>query len=104
MSVLFSLILTLRAQETPVRSEVQQPTVGLPGQNEKKRILSPEPPVKKTTITPSGLLVDIRRSTNRFRMFSLRRKADPQSDQANLLHDVSEPTRITGVKLLSIGF
>ena len=87
-----------------MRSDIQQPTVDLPGQTEKTRNLLPEPPQKKSVVTTSGLLVDIRSSTNRFRMFSLRRKTDPQSDQANLLHDVSEPTRITGVKLLSIGF
>ena len=70
----------------------------------KKDSQTPSDPFKKLPYTNAGLLVDIRRSTNRFHMFSLRQKRNQIADEENLIRDVSDPARITGVKLLSFDF
>lgn len=63
----------------------------------------PPQPEKPPLVTFSGLGPDIAKSTNRWKMFSLRRPANPKEDTANLITDTkSEISR--PVKLFSIDF
>ena len=101
---ILSLVLSLHAEDAKAVAPVQNPSIRIPTQTEKKDSQTPSDSFKKLPYTNAGLLVDIRRSTNRFRMFSLRQRGNPVADDENLIRDVSAPTRIIGVKLLSFDF
>ncbi len=101
---ILSLVLSLQAEDAKAVAPVQNPSIRIPTQTEKKGSQTPSDSSKKLPYANAGLLVDIRRSTNRFRMFSLRQKRNPVADEENLIRDVSDPARITGVKLLSFDF
>src|SRR4051812_34943068 len=86
--------LSLQAQEKPAAAkpeiEIQTP-------------LAPKSPTIATNIMEApkeplvkfgGLATDMKRSTNRWKMFSLRKPLDPKTDGANLIRD----TRTEGAK------
>jgi hypothetical protein len=58
---------------------------------------------KETTVTYGGLIPEVRRSTNRWRMFSLRRPANLKEDDANLVRNVRAEAS-PAVKVFSIDF
>jgi hypothetical protein len=63
---------------------------------------SPKEP-KEPTVSYGGVLTDIRKSTNRFKTFSLRRRVNLKEDDANLIRNV----RTEGgpaVKVFSVDF
>jgi hypothetical protein len=98
----FSLV--LQAQEKPATATTPQPQLELQSPLEPKTTNSTilETP-KEPLIKYSGLATDIKRSTNRWRMFSLRKPADPKTDGAHIIHE----TRTEGakpVKIFSIDF
>lgn len=77
--------------------EVQAPLT--PKTSTPTNIVIPKEPV----VRYGGLATDIKRSTNRWKMFSLRKPADPKNDDANLIKE----TRTEGarpIKLFSIDF
>src|SRR4051812_26930455 len=43
---------------------------------------------KEPAVTYSGIVQDVKKSTNRWRMFSLRKKADPKEDSKNVIRDL----------------
>ena len=58
---------------------------------------------KEPTVTYSGLVQDVRKSTNRWKIFSLRRPANPKEDNANLVRDLRTEAS-PAVKLISVDF
>lgn len=58
---------------------------------------------KEPTFAFSGLAVDVAHSTNRWKMFSLRRKVDLKEDNANLIRD-TRTEAAPAIKLFSIDF
>jgi hypothetical protein len=58
---------------------------------------------KETSVTYGGLVTHVRKSTNHWRMFSLRRPANLKEDDVNLIHDLR--TEAGGaVKVFSVDF
>ena len=58
---------------------------------------------KEPTVSYGGLVNDVRKSTNRWRMFSLRRPANLKEDDANTVHNLRTEAS-PGVKLISVDF
>jgi hypothetical protein len=101
--ILATLSLCLRAQEKPSapkqEAEIQSPLAPKQTVVSSNTIILPkEPPVKL-----SGLATDIKHSTNRWKMFSLRKPVDPKTDGANVIRTTR--TEAGGpIKLFSIDF
>src|SRR5688572_1383001 len=66
-------------------------------------LTAPSAQPKESPIKYSGLATDLKRSTNRWKFFSLRKPADPKTDAANLIHDTRAQAG-PPIKLLSIDF
>ena len=58
----------------------------------------------KTNITYSGLGPELRKSTNRWRIFSLRRPANTKEDESNLTREGLRTEASPAIKLISIDF
>jgi hypothetical protein len=58
---------------------------------------------KATAVTYSGVAADVRKATNRWRVFSLRRPLDPKEDGANWVRDLGTEGG-GGVKIFSVDF
>jgi hypothetical protein len=58
---------------------------------------------KQTVVTYGGLIPEVRKSTNRWRMFSLRRPANLKQDEANLVRDVRTEAS-PAVRVFSVDF
>ena len=58
----------------------------------------------KTNLTYSGLGPELRKSTNRWRIFSLRRPANAKEDEANLTREGLRTQASPAIKLISIDF
>jgi hypothetical protein len=58
---------------------------------------------KEPLIKYSGLMADFKRSTNRWKFFSLRKPVDPKTDGANLIRETRTEAGHP-VKLLSLDF
>jgi hypothetical protein len=90
---------------TPPRKEIQVETPQAPKELtvDTNLLANPNPtPKKESRINYSGFITDVRRSTNRWKMFSLRKPVDPAHDGENLMDAHSEAG--PGIKLFSIGF
>ena len=59
---------------------------------------------KQPQRTVGGLVPEIRKSTNRWRMFSLRRPANPKEDEANVTREGLRTEASGAVKLISVDF
>ena len=96
----FSLV--LKAQEKPAIAPHPQIELISPLEPKTTNTTILETP-KEPLIKYSGLATDIKRSTNRWRMFSLRKPVDPKTDEAQMIRD----TRTEGakpIKIFSIDF
>ena len=58
---------------------------------------------KEPTVSYGGVVNDIRKSTNRWRMFSLRRHANLKEDEANMVRNLRTEAS-PAVKLISVDF
>ena len=89
----------------PPRQEIQidAPQVAKESQVNTNLLANPNPARRKNSrFSYGGLFTDVARSTNRWKMFSLRRPVDPDHDGENLMdaHTKNGPA----LKLFSIGF
>jgi hypothetical protein len=98
--------LALNAQEKPATPapkpeiEIQSPLAPKAATSASTNIMEA---IKDPLVKYSGLATDLKRSTNRWKMFSLRKPTDPKSDQATLIRDTR--TEAGGpIKLFSIDF
>jgi hypothetical protein len=58
---------------------------------------------KQPAVSYGGLASDIRKSTNRWKMFSIRRPANPKEDDANMVRNLRTEGG-PGVKVFSVDF
>ena len=101
-TALFSLC--LQAQEKPVtpkpQIEVQTPLPAARPTTASTNIM--ELP-KEPTVTYGGTFMDIKRSTNRWKMFNLRKPLDPKADSATVIRETRTESA-KPIKLFSIDF
>lgn len=115
MAVAASVALAALAQDAPINTaptgkprqnlEIAAPVAPKTNQintNVLSSATGPKLP-KEGGVSYGGLIPDVRRSTNRWRMFSLRRPANPREDDANMIRNLR--TEAGGaVKLFSVDF
>lgn len=80
--------------------EITAPTP--PKESEVNTNLLPKMP-QRPAISHGGLATDIRKSTNRWKMFSLRRPANVKEDEANMIRNTRTEAS-PAVKLFSVDF
>jgi hypothetical protein len=89
------------ATPTPPKQEieVQSPLAPKPATTGTTNLITPP----KDLIKYGGLATDIKRSTNRWKMFSLRKPLDPKTDEATLIRE-TRTEAAKPIKLFSIDF
>lgn len=100
-----ALPLCAPAQDKPASSsqpEIQAPRPQTNSPINTNLLAAPVQKPKDSAVKYSGVAADFKRSTNRWKFFSLRAPRDPNHDGENLIHDAHSPGG--PVKVISIDF
>jgi hypothetical protein len=114
LSIALAAALTIgaRGQDAPLKTA----PINKPSQN--LEVIAPPPPrtnsldtnvlsnpklPKESTVSFGGLIPEVRKSTNRWRIFSLRRPANLKDDEANLVRNVRTEAS-PAVRVFSVDF
>jgi hypothetical protein len=118
LSIAFAgtLVMTAIAQDRPQNAaptgkphqEIQVDAPRAPGTTEvtTNALSKPQPPnqLTKPKRTYGGVVNDVRKSTNRWKIFSLRRPASLKEDDANVTREGLRTEASGAVKLISVDF
>jgi hypothetical protein len=115
LTILAALALTTLAQDAPnprklqnaapsgkPKQEIEITAPTPPKESEVNTNLLPKMP-QRPAISHGGLATDIRKSTNRWKMFSLRRPANLKEDEANMIRNARTEAG-PPVKIFSVDF
>jgi hypothetical protein len=103
LRLLIGLTLALGASVLAQDVRIEAPAAPKPAGSTTNALSAPIERPKEPLIKYSGLLTDFKRSTNRWKFFSLRKKADPKTDGENLIRETRTEASHP-VKLLSLDF